>query len=180
MALSTSTMPTPPNPGVGAWAIATSLAENVSASANNPGGLALGDRGHGVLNSAGVTIFGSPEDGWEALFNQIEAVLSGASAYENAQMSIAQFAVTWTGNDNASSWANSVAAYFGVPTTMTVGDVINAVNVAAAAPSTVPGVDPDSLPSVNSAGVNLSGLSWTTIVLLAAALGLLLFMPSDN
>ena len=118
--------PAPPSPLIGAFSTAISKAENVSPAANNPGALRLGDLGFGTLNDAGVTIFDTLSRGWLSLYRQIGKIFSGADALWNEKASelfgvpsatdltIAQFAYIWTGNDNPAGWAETVAGQLGV------------------------------------------------------------------
>lgn len=112
------------SPGLDALAAAIALAENVTPSANNPGALALGDQGNGVLNSAGVTIFATLEEGEAALVEQLTRIENGVAKYLSPNMTIAQFAVTWTGNDNPAQWAATVAQALGVSTDTTIGEIL--------------------------------------------------------
>lgn len=90
------------------------VAGAIPTTANNPGDLKNGDIGYGTLGS-GITIYGSSDDGWAALENQLELISSGQSAYYSPTMSIAQLGNTWAGGD--SNWARNVAASLGVPAT---------------------------------------------------------------
>jgi hypothetical protein len=80
--------------------------------AHNPGDLELGDIGNGVINSK--TVFASDQDGWNALYKQVQLMLSGGSAYYSPSDSWRSVANTWTGADNANAWANIVAQHLGV------------------------------------------------------------------
>lgn len=112
-------------PGLIALAQAIARQENVAASANNPGALALGDQGNGVLNSAGVTIFSTFQQGWNALLNELTKVEDGAAKYLNPNMTLAQFAETWTGGDQSAAWAENVASFLGVTTDTTIGQILS-------------------------------------------------------
>lgn len=106
-----------------AQAIAT--AEGSAPSANNPGSIALGNQGNGVLNSAGVTIFATIDAGVAALFHELNLVFTGRSAYMNTNMTIQEFAAKYTGGDAAASWAANVARALGVTTDTTLADWYN-------------------------------------------------------
>jgi hypothetical protein len=97
-------------------AIANAEGFNVAGSipqrANNPGDLELGDIGYGTLGE-GITIFGSVNDGWSALANQINLIVSGASSHYSPNATLAQVGMTYSGSAN---WANNVAAFLGVST----------------------------------------------------------------
>jgi hypothetical protein len=116
-----SPAPATSNPLVSALANAIAKAEGYFSSAtavpvraNNPGDLVLGDVGNGVANSAGVTIFDSLEDGWNALFNEINAILSGTSKYISPDMTIAQMGQVYAGPAGGAAWAANVAGALGV------------------------------------------------------------------
>jgi hypothetical protein len=113
------------NPKLVQLAQAIATAEGSPASANNPGDLALGDQGNGVFNSAGVTIFATLEQGVAALFHQLGLIFSGQSNVYSTSMTFAQLAQTYTGGDNASSWAATVAGALGVTPDTTLEDWYN-------------------------------------------------------
>lgn len=123
----------PPDSVVEAIARAIATAEGFFSSsgtalpqrANNPGDLMLGDIGFGVIN--GKTIYKTAEDGWNALYNQVRLMLTGASAYYNPQMTIREIAVKYTGNDNPVSWAMNVAQSLGVSIETRLGDLVGGV-----------------------------------------------------
>jgi hypothetical protein len=54
------------------------------------------------------------DDGWDACYGQIQAMLSGTSQYYTPDESISDIAPTYTGNDNPTSWAAAVAQALGV------------------------------------------------------------------
>jgi hypothetical protein len=80
--------------------------------AHNPGDLELGDVGNGTIN--GKTVFTTDQDGWNALYKQIQLMIGGGSSYYSPTDSWRQVAQTWTGGDNANAWANIVAGHLGV------------------------------------------------------------------
>ena len=73
---------------------------------NNPGSLKLAENT--------LTQFATANEGWNALYRQIDVMLSGQSAYYTPYMSIREVAWIYTGGDNPDTWANSVAAWLGV------------------------------------------------------------------
>ena len=89
------------------------VAGAIPQQANNPGDLVLGDVGYGTLGSQNITVFGSVNDGWAALANQINLIASGGSSYYSATEPLAQVGTTWSGSSNG-NWANNVASYLGV------------------------------------------------------------------
>lgn len=81
---------------------------------NNPGDISDRNIGGVVasgVDSGGLSIFDTPQDGWTALYAKIRNILNGGSTVYSPSMSISDFAQTWTGGDNASNWAYNVSAY---------------------------------------------------------------------
>jgi hypothetical protein len=109
---------------VSALANAIAKAEGTSATANNPGSLTSGDVPDdsilGIFNSAGVVIIDTLENGWNFLKNKLQNILDGNSSVYSPNMTISEFAQTYTGGDNADGWANTVANELGVSTDTTL------------------------------------------------------------
>ena len=107
-----------------ALANAIAKAEGANPSINNPGDLTAGDvpeqNTTGVFNSAGVVVIDTLENGWQFLMNKLNNIMSGNSRVYSPSMTISQFAQTYTGGDNSSSWASTVAASLGVSTDTTL------------------------------------------------------------
>jgi hypothetical protein len=89
--------------------------------ANNPGDLELGDLGNGTIS--GKTVFPSASQGWQRLYVQVQGMLDGSSKIYGPDWTIQDVASTYTGNDNASSWAQNVADYLGVGTDTQLGQI---------------------------------------------------------
>ncbi len=87
------------------------VAGSIPQTANNPGDLEVGDVGYGTLGQ-GITVFGSVNDGWEALANQINLIVSGQSSNYSPTETLAQVGATYSGGDP--NWANNVASILGV------------------------------------------------------------------
>lgn len=123
-------IPTPPTSKVILMAQAFAQAEgfggtepdgitpNIPTQANNPGDLELGDIGYGQLQ--GKTIFPDVATGWSYLYHQCQLILDGTSSVYNQTMSFLEVAVKYTGNDNAASWAATVAQKLGITASTTV------------------------------------------------------------
>lgn len=80
--------------------------------ANNPGDLKLG----GTTIANGITVFDSPDSGWNALYRQLYLILTGRSSYYNLDMSITEMGRIWTATvAEQSAWSNNVAGSLGVP-----------------------------------------------------------------
>ena len=109
-----------------ALANAIAKAEGTAPFANNPGSLTAGDvpAGNitGTFNNAGVVIIDSIENGWSFLKDKLDNILTGGSSVYSPDMTISEFAQTYTGGDNADGWANSVANSLGVTPDTTLAD----------------------------------------------------------
>lgn len=105
--------PPAPSPGIGAMANAIAFAENSNPAWNNPGDLttSFGFATAGVVNSAGVLSFASCADGWNALYAQLQLIISGGSRY-SLDTPIALFGYGYSGGDP--NWATNVSAQLGV------------------------------------------------------------------
>jgi hypothetical protein len=114
------------NSFIDALANAIANAEGANPANNNPGDLTTGDFNPanvvGTFNSAGVAIVDSIENGWSALYNKLGNILNGSSSVYSSSMTISEFAETYTGGDNAASWAQSVADQLGVTVDTTLAD----------------------------------------------------------
>lgn len=114
------------NSFIDALAAAIAQAEGADPSINNPGDLTAGDVDSrsitGTFNDAGVVIIDSIENGWNALYSKLQNIFSGNSSVYNPSMTISQFAMTYTGGDNADSWASTVASALGVTPDTTLAD----------------------------------------------------------
>lgn len=85
------------------------LCQNRPARNNNPGDfVGTGDAG----SSGGYAVFTSPAAGFARLYQQLNLIISGGSAYYSLNMTIAQMAAKWTTTQQA-AWAANVAAYLG-------------------------------------------------------------------
>lgn len=93
--------------------------------ANNPGDLVEGDIGNGTLG-AGITVFATPEDGWNALYNQVSKMLNGTSHIYSPNMTIAQVAGKYTATQQT-AWANNVSGSLGVSPDTTLSDIANQI-----------------------------------------------------
>lgn len=80
--------------------------------AHNPGDLKMGDIGNGAIN--GKTVFASDVDGWNALYKQIDLMVSGGSAYYTATDSWRRIAQTWVGTSDYVNWLSTVTNDLGV------------------------------------------------------------------
>jgi hypothetical protein len=94
--------------------------------ANNPGNLELGDVGYGTITAQGgqqITIFGSLDDGWTALENQLSKIFNGTSNYYTPDQTLAQFGNTYSGGNP--SYGTNLASKLGVDPSTTLAQVQN-------------------------------------------------------
>lgn len=77
------------------------LAGAIPTVRNNPGDLKLpGSNGQ-------VTTFANPEEGWDALYRQLDLIRTGQSAYYNPDMTIFEMARVWT-TTQQDAWGGNV------------------------------------------------------------------------
>ena len=60
-------------------------------------------------SGGGITTFATPAEGWEALYNQLDLIRTGRSAYYQPTMTIAQVANVWTATEQT-AWLSNVLA----------------------------------------------------------------------
>lgn len=77
--------------------------------ANNPGNLKLS--GYPTIN--GISVFDSVDQGWAALYNQLQLIIEGRSRFYNLDMTIKEMGDTWEA-DPGDAWAINVADSMGV------------------------------------------------------------------
>lgn len=108
---------------IDALARAIAFAEGSPASWNNPGDLtkSFGYPNEGPQNTAGVLKFSTLEDGWRALYVQMQDILDGNSHFRLTE-TLEDFGMTWAGDPN---WAVNVAKQLGVTTNTTLAEVLN-------------------------------------------------------
>jgi hypothetical protein len=95
--------------------------------ANNPGALELGDVGHGVMQAANgqkITIFGSAQEGWDALNNQINQIYTGKSKRYSTPMTLERFGTIYSGGDTG--YGARIAGSLGVAPKATLGQLVGA------------------------------------------------------
>lgn len=88
------------------------VANAIPTRAHNPGDLKMGDIGNGAIN--GKTVFASDVDGWNALYKQIQLMISGNSDYYQPSDSWRRIAQTWVGTSDYVNWLNTVTSEIGV------------------------------------------------------------------
>lgn len=75
---------------------------------NNPGS---------ITRDGELIQYPTEQDGWNALYRQIESILYGWSSYYSPGMTISEVARVYTGGDKPEAWANIVASRLGVSVT---------------------------------------------------------------
>lgn len=108
--------------GVLAFAQAIAVAENVAPAHNNPGALSSLAGGTGTFG-AGLAVFASCADGWNALYRQLNLIISGGSSQYWLDMSVQEMAQVWTAT-NPTGWARTVANQLGISVDQNIGDVL--------------------------------------------------------
>jgi hypothetical protein len=133
--------PTPPGTPeleikVSALARGISVAEGfgvngaIPTRANNPGDLAVGDKGLGVLGPSRVTVFASITEGWDALYRIVRGWLTGKSSIYFLDDSIFEVARKYvngpqaSANQDSEAWAANVANEIGMSTSNTLREFL--------------------------------------------------------
>lgn len=101
--------------------------------ANNPGSLELGDQGYGTITAQGgqqITVFGSLQDGWTALENQLGKIFNGTSSYYTPNQTLQQFGNIYSGGNP--TYGNNLASKLGVDPNTTLGQVQGSASSSAA------------------------------------------------
>lgn len=98
--------------------------------ANNPGDLTagdVGDTGQYIIAAGGIKIIAYPDanTGWNALYTKLQHIVDGLSHSYNPNMTLSQFARTYSGSSDG-SWLNNVISKLGVDSNTSIGDILNA------------------------------------------------------
>lgn len=115
--------PVAPSVGIGQLAEAIALAEGygvpgaIPTVANNPGDLKVG----GPSIGSGISVFQTPEQGWDALYRQLVAIRDGRSAYYDTSTTLADMGQRWAGDH---AWAGNVARTLGVSVETTLAEIL--------------------------------------------------------
>ncbi len=89
---------------------------NLPQRRNNPGNL--------KLKGNEITAFASAEEGWQALYRQVERMLTGASRHYKPWQTIREIALIYTGGDKPEAWAGIVARELRVTPQTRLGEVV--------------------------------------------------------
>lgn len=82
---------------------------SVARRANNPGDLHNGDVGFGTIGA--ITVYGTVDDGWRALYDKLTDIGRGASSRYWPTMTIADMGAVYA--EDGGNWANNVAIALG-------------------------------------------------------------------
>lgn len=96
------------------------VAGSIPQRACNPGDLALGDQGYGLLGE-GITVFPSVQVGWNALLREVNLMLTGKSHAYTLDMTLAEVGLKYSGGDP--NWGKNVAEILGVSETITLAQL---------------------------------------------------------
>lgn len=116
---------------IAAFALAIAKAEgfyvagSIPATSNNPGDLKV--PGSDNTTDGGITIFDSIEEGWSALYHQLQIIVDGKSANYNLNMTIKQMGDKYApaaDKNVPGAWALNVAAALGVSVNTPLRDVL--------------------------------------------------------
>lgn len=125
---------------------------NIPTSRNNPGDL---------TNAQGQIItFATPQQGWDALYAQVNAMISGSSAHYNPSMTWGQIGSIYAA-DPSGTLASNVARQLGVDPNSTLADFLGTT-------SPVDGTPVASTDGTDQTGNNVFSLNtsdWTTWLL---------------
>jgi len=91
---------------------------------NNPGNLK--PVGLNSVGAAGIRRFDTPEAGWNALYKQVDLMLTNRSSVYTSEMSIGEVAAHYVGmNDpDAVNWARNVATFLGVDVSTRLEEIV--------------------------------------------------------
>jgi hypothetical protein len=98
------------------------LVGSVADRLNNPGNLKKSSVPSIGADTSGHLQFASKNDGWEALFRQLQLIVDGRSRVYTLDMTIAQMAARYAESNLA--WASNVARGLGVPVTTVLRDIM--------------------------------------------------------
>lgn len=91
--------------------------------AHNPGDLKLPASLSPLGYLAGHTIFATDEDGWQALYRQLQLIVDGRSRIYTLSMTIDEMGARYAPPD-PQTWARNVARVLGVPTNVRLRTVL--------------------------------------------------------
>jgi len=89
---------------------------------HNPGDLTVDINGRGVGKDGSLIIYASDDDGWDALYQQVQKYFNGSSAHAGPDSSIADLSGVYTATEQ-SSWAANVSNTLGVDPNTSLSDL---------------------------------------------------------
>lgn len=90
---------------------------------NNPGDLTVDTIGKGIGMDGPFIVYATPDDGWDALRQQVRLILTNTSRIYNTDMTIQDVANRYTTTDQ-SAWAMNVASKLGVSPDTKVSSIL--------------------------------------------------------
>jgi hypothetical protein len=110
-----------------AQAIAHAEGFNVSGSApdraHNPGAIKVPGWSGPVTGTQGISVFASDDEGWQALYRQLNLIATQRSGVYTLNMTIEDMARRWTSTAQ-SAWAGHVASALGVSPSTRLSQVL--------------------------------------------------------
>ncbi len=88
---------------------------------NNPGDLTLDTTGKAVGQYGMYMVYGTPDDGWGALYKEVRLMFGGSRIYDPG-MTISEVAAHYTATEKT-AWAANVAAHLGVSVTTKLSEI---------------------------------------------------------
>jgi hypothetical protein len=89
---------------------------------NNPGDVKISSVPNIGKDQYGHLHFATPEDGWLALYRQLQLIINGRSSVYTLDMTIEQMGKRWAEANTA--WTTNVSTKLGVPATTTLRSVL--------------------------------------------------------
>lgn len=132
--------------------------------ANNPGDITdtgwPGDTGRTM--GAGIRVFATAADGWNALYGKLNNILAGGSSEYPLSLTFAEFGTIWAGGDP--NWVNNVAGELGVDPSSTLAQFAGgaAASVIDVTPLSVS--DGDAVPAGNGSAGSAGPVDLSTAV----------------
>src|SRR5262245_6877910 len=100
---------------------------SVPQRAHNPGDLKLSSRPK--FNDEGISQFDTDDQGWHALYEQLQRIADRRSRYYTPDTTIAAMGVTWVGDKaNGAHWANNVAGALNTDVSAAIGNWIGGLS----------------------------------------------------
>lgn len=89
---------------------------------HNPGNLK--PYGLNTAGPAGIRVFATDQEGWNALYRQVEGMLNGKSSLYPPTMSVLEVAARYVGDSDSVNWARNVATKLGISVNDTFSEIV--------------------------------------------------------